>query len=76
MHETHEAGVLEARQRLGHRAFFESDDRIPVRRLVARRQESVEGEGILLRRRQLLLDEAADHPSLLEVQAHPLIIGP
>jgi len=71
-----EPGVLQSRQRLLHQPVAEADDRIPVGGLIARREKGVEREGVLLRRCQLLLDERADHPSLLEVQAHGLIIGP
>ncbi len=46
------------------------DDRIAVRRLVARETECVERQRVLVRSRPLLLEQAAEHPELDGIGVH------
>jgi hypothetical protein len=74
VNEVNQPGVLQGRHRLLNEVLVVRDHRVAVGGLIARRDQGVQREGVLLRRRQLLLDEAADHPSFLEAQAHAQII--
>ncbi len=72
--EADEPIVLQRGQCPLHGAAVVGDNRVAVRGLVAGRYQRVEAQRVLLWRRQLLFDEAADHPPLLEAQAHKAII--
>ena len=73
--EADESCFLERRERPLHQSAVVADHRVAVRGLVAGRHKRVEAEWVLLGRRQLLFDEAADHPSLFQAQAHGPILG-
>ncbi len=69
-----EPGPAQAAQLLRrdvHRALVVGDDRVAIGRLVAGEAERVEGERILVGRGALLLEQAAEHPDLDGVSAHP-----
>src|SRR5438270_10592145 len=70
MHDPSDALILEAQHRRLHRPFVVGDDGEAVRRLVTRGDQGVDGERVLLRRRQLLLDQGPDHPQLFVSELH------
>ena len=63
-------------ERLVDLALLVGDDRLAVRRLVAREPEAVQGERILIRRRPLLLEQAAEHTKLDGVCVHEESVRP
>ena len=60
----------EALERVVDLALVVEDDRIAVRRLIAREPESVERERVLVGRRSLLLEQAPQHAQLDRVGVH------
>ena len=66
----HPAPVGHPRERVANGRLVVVDDRIPVRRLVAREPERVEGERVLVGCRALLLDQAAEHAELDGISVH------
>src|SRR5260370_10086578 len=70
MHNPSHALVLEAQHRRLDRAFVVGDHWEAIGRLVARRDQGIEGERVLLRCRQLLLDQGPDHPQLFGSELH------
>ena len=60
-------------QGAGHHVLVIADHRLPVGGLVAGQGQRVEGEGILLRSRRFLLDQAAEDAHLL---GRELVHGP
>src|SRR5581483_5651879 len=65
---------LEVLERVRHHPLVELHHRVAVRRLVARRQEGVHGERIVVRGGQLLLGQGAHHPLLHGRQLHALTL--
>lgn len=59
--EAKEAGVFERGERLHHSRLVVGDHGVAVRRLITRQDQGIEGQRILLGRRELLLRQAADH---------------
>ena len=57
-----------ALRRLAHGRLVVVDDRIAVRRLVARQPQRVERQRIGVRSRLLLLEQAAEHPDLRRIE--------
>ena len=57
-------------QRLTDRRLVVVDDGITVRRLVAGEAKRVQGQGVGVGRRPLLLDQAAEHPDLDGIRVH------
>ena len=74
IHEPNQAGVPQRRDRHLDDVLAIGDDRLPIRGLVTRHDQGVEGKGVLLWGGQLLLDEAADNPTLLSAQLHGRIL--
>jgi hypothetical protein len=68
--EPHPAAPGEAVERRPDLRHVVVDDGIAVRRLVAGVPECVQGERVLIGRRALLLDQAAEHPDLNCVRVH------
>ena len=69
-HEADESLVLELIEGGQHRRLVVADDRLPVRGLVAGGHEGVDGERVLLGRREGLLHQRAQHPRALRAQLH------
>ena len=64
------AALGEPVQRLADHRLVVFDDRVAVRRLVAREPQRVQAERVLVRRRALLLDQAAEDAHLDRVEVH------
>ncbi len=68
--EAKKAGFFQGGERLLHAPFVIRNDRVAIRRLVARQDQCVEGQRILLGSRELLLRQTADHPGFDWIQFH------
>ena len=69
-HEADKLRVLQLVEGGVNRGLVVAHDGLPVRGLVARGHEGVEGERVLLRRRQRLLYQRAEHPRAGRAQTH------
>ena len=78
-----EASLFQSRQLVGDLPFGEVGDGVAIRRLVTRGREGVDAERVVLRRRERLLHQRAQHPRVhrgqlqarVVVEIHALILA-
>src|SRR4051812_2167416 len=70
VHGPEQVALAQTADRETHRGHVVRDDGVAAGGLVAGGEQCVLGEGVLLRRRQLLLDQAAEDTSFLSRELH------
>ncbi len=74
VYETDQPRRLERSQGIVDRALVVFQDGVTIRGLVTGEHEGVHRQGVLLRRRELLFDEAPGHPPLFLAEPHRAIL--